>query len=169
MAIFTDEEKDSTKVNNGAPDAKSYQSTSGIDDGYVTDLGAKMQLPKFLPKELIDLGVCKSEDDLKATKQHLADFRKVVQWTKQKYAAQQTAADLALELAKSRNALVAHFAKTMMKQAQSETELAALLQAMPDMISALSGQVAAKKEKRVRSFTERIANAGQGKKQTKAK
>lgn len=148
-----------TATANGSANGTIYQERTDLG----IDLGAALQIPRFMPQNLIDMGLCNSEEQLNQVRANLAQFRKVAQWTKAKFKAQEAAADIALDLAKSQNALVAYFAKTMLKQAKSDAELAALLQALPEMVAALGGQVAAKKEKKVKDFTERLNAAGKGK------
>lgn len=140
--------------------------TGTVNDG-IGDIGSAVHTPRFMPTNLLDLSICNSQEELDKTKQALADFKKIVAWTKQKFKAQETAADLALELAKSQNALVSHFAKTVLKQAKSDTELAALLQALPEMIQALNGTTQEKKQEKVKTFTDRLSAAGKGQKAKK--
>ncbi|MBW4596976.1 MAG: hypothetical protein KME46_29795 [Brasilonema angustatum HA4187-MV1] len=123
---------------------------------------AGTHIPRFMPKELLNVGLCKSKEDLEKFRTSLGEFRKVVQWTQQKYKMQQTAADLALELSKSQNELISYFAKTVLKQAKSDSELAAMLGALPGMLGAIEGTVEKKKEEKVKTFTERLAKAGKG-------
>lgn len=127
------------------------------------DIGAAVHAPRFMAESLMDLGICKTQEDLDEAKKALADYKKVVQLTKQKFAIQKSAADMAYDLAKSQNELVSYLAKTVMKQAKSDAEIASLLQALPQMLSAISGTVAEKKEAKVRNFTERLNAAGKGK------
>jgi hypothetical protein len=139
------------------------------NDEPTTHSGASVHTPRFMPQALLDLGVCKSAADLEKTQKALKDFREVVSLTKKKFKAQETAADLALELAKSQNALIAYFAQTVIKQAKSDAELAALLQALPAMLTGIQETVTTKKEAKVRDFTARLNAAGKGRTTDQAK
>lgn len=150
--------EEKTRAKKGTKTKKSNADLGGFEQG--EGIGAQIQLPRFMPEGMADLGLCTSEDQLNEVKQMLADFKQVYQWTKQKFNQQMKAADLAVELAKSQNQMVAHFAKACMKQAKSDSELNALLGALPQMIGAIHAQTPAKKEKKVRDFTERLAKAG---------
>lgn len=167
MSIFTDEDKkDSTRVNTppGA-DAKTYSSSSGTSQ---SNIDIQARLPEFMPSALADFSLCTSATDVEKAKQHLEAFKQQKKWTEQKFAHQKNAADMAFELLKSKNALIKHLAKVCIKQANNDVELAAFLDAIPQMLAHITGTRAEKTQRQVKSFTDRISNAGKGK-QAKSK
>jgi hypothetical protein len=133
----------------------------GVNDGQLT------HVPRFMPSDLTDLQPCKSQEDLDKVKANLANLRKMAALTKQKFSAQMAAADLALEMIKSQNRMVAYWAKVALQGAKDDAELASLLQAIPGMVGAINGQISQKAEQKKKSFVDRLNAAGKGKSEKK--
>jgi ABC-type transporter Mla subunit MlaD len=138
-------------------------STSGASTSYGSSVPMpEVQIPQFLPAVFQNFDPCTSEADLNTYKQALTEFKQVLRWTEGKFAAQRSAADVARQLTKSRNQTIAYLARTAIAQAKSDAELASILQAFPQMIEAIVGQISTKAEKKVSDFRARIENAANG-------